>query len=185
MRTNLVICAATGPLPHTGSAWLALDTPGPLPSRKREFILTQQRQKSKAIKPGILGLLALGSGPRGKLPITRRTRTQPRARLHVASSPSPLAAPGVGGHARACVCAHTCVPSAAASGSAHPSRVPLSPHKPRLTGGWPHLSSTGLSHRTGLTALSEGHSQIPADRPRPNPATTGQGIAEESSRSDG
>lgn len=91
--------------------------------------------------------------PRGKLSLTPRCPRRRRARV--------------------CVCAHTCVPSAAASGSAHPSRVPLSPHKPRLTGGWPHLSSTGLSHRTGLTALSEGHSQIQLTDPvqtQPPPA---------------
>lgn len=104
----------------------------------------------------------------GRIP-HRAQGTTPRGKLS-------LAAPGAGGHACACVCTRLC--SLGCSQRLRSSlRVPLSPLTRRLTGGWPHPSSTGLSHGTRLTVLSEGHSQSPADRSHPNPAPAGQGSA--------
>lgn len=182
VQPNLVICPATGPPPR-----LSVTGPGdprtPSQQETEEFIHTRQRRTLKAIKSGILGLLAPGGGPRGKLPITRREKrgagleggshTQPRARLHVASSPSlPPAQAGTRVHVCTRLCSLGCSQRLRSS-----LRVPLSPLTRRLTGGWPHPSSTGLSHGTRLTALSEGRSQSPADRPHPNPAPAGQGSA--------
>lgn len=132
-RSHTVLEGAAEPGPATGPPpRFSVIGPGdprtPSQQETEEFIHTRQRRTLKAIKSGILGLLAPGGGPRGKLPITRREKrgagleggshTEPRARLHVASSPSPpLAQAGTRVH----VCAHACVPSAAASGSAHPS----------------------------------------------------------------
>lgn len=49
---------ATNSLPHSRSVWTVLEAPGPLHTgNTEEFIPTQQRQKSEAIKPGTLGLL--------------------------------------------------------------------------------------------------------------------------------
>lgn len=190
VRPNLAVCPASGPPPRLNVVGPG-DPRTPSQQETEEFILTRQKKTSKAIKSGILGLLAPGGGPHGKLPITHRekrgaglegrTRTQPRAPDSTWQA-LPRCPPRR--RARVCMCEHACAcvrtclcPLGCSQRFRSSLRVPLSPLKPRLTGGWPHPGSTGLGHRTRLTALSQGHSQSPADRPHPNPATAGQGIA--------
>lgn len=161
VRTNLVVCPATGPLPNTGSGWLALETPGPLPSRKQRTLFSHGKGRNRrqfnqgfcVFWPRVVGLVANFPSHTGRNwaqgwkaePAPSPGRLTPCGKLSLAAS-------GVAGRVGACV--HTPV-----FPRLQPALLFIPPgsrgafHSSVHTNRGSHLSSTGLSHRTRLAAV--------------------------------